>query len=189
MTKLRRASRTRAFAALRRLKDGFAGYIKRSFAANAVDCRTCTTPCCADASFVNVNITRLEAEAMLATLRRSPRVPPQLLAAVRAADAVERYQLERAADTFASTYACPLFEPGRGCLVHYKAKPAPCIQHGCYERWQDLPSETQMRRVERRVAALNRQVYGPDERVWGFATIPAWLCRLALEQQECRPEP
>jgi hypothetical protein len=171
----------RALVRLRHVKDGFSGYIASRYASKARDCGTCPAPCCGDAEFVNVNITRLEGEAIMRTLENSPRVAPEHRARIvaRAREAVRAYGLDEAEDTFSTTYACPLFEPGRGCIVHYKAKPAPCIQHGCYDRWQDLPDELELGQVERRVAALNRVVFGDDEREWGFRTIPVWIATLA----------
>ena len=176
-------TRERALVRLRRLKDGFSRYMATRYASRAKDCGSCPAPCCGDAEFVNVNITRLEGEAIMRTLETSSRISPEHRERIvaRARDAVSRYDLDRGSDTFAKTYACPLFEPGRGCLVHYKAKPAPCIQHGCYDRWQDLPDELELHRVESRIAGLNRQVHGPAESEWGFRTIPVWIERLADE--------
>lgn len=173
-----------ALARLKRFKDGFAAYIASRFAWKAKDCGTCPAPCCGDAEFVNVNITRLEGEAILRTLAASPRITPEHREEIvdRARRAVRDYGLDDAEDTFSRTYACPLFEPKRGCIVHYKAKPAPCVQHGCYDDWRDLPDELELRRVERRVARLNRDVYGDDERAWGFRTIPAWIAALADDE-------
>ena len=167
----------RALTRLKRIKDGFRTYIGQRYAWRARDCSVCPTPCCRDAEFVNVNITRLEGEAIMRTLAASPRITPEHRVQIvdRARRAVRDYGLDEAEDTFSRTYACPLFEPKRGCLVHYKAKPAPCVQHGCYDDWRDLPDEIELRRVERRVARLNRAVYGDDERAWGFRTIPAWI--------------
>jgi hypothetical protein len=167
------------------LKDGFSAYIASRYAFRAKDCGSCSTPCCADAEFVNVNITRLEGEAIMRTLEASPRVTPEHRASIvgRARAAVRDYKLDRTTDTFSTTYACPLFEPGKGCLVHYKAKPAPCTQHGCYDDWRDLPDAVEMARVEARVARLNREIYGDDETQWGFRTIPAWIAALAGEEE------
>jgi hypothetical protein len=183
---MRLLTRDRALARLKHLKDRFSAYIAARYAARAKDCSTCATPCCADAEFVNVNVTRLEGEAILRALRLSPRVTPEHRERIleRARAAVRTYGFGRSSDTFATTYACPLFEPGKGCLVHYKAKPAPCIQHGCYDRWQDLPDDLGLARTERRVADLNRALYGDDESVWGFRTIPVWLVALADEGVE-----
>jgi len=172
--------RERALVHLRRFKDGFSSYIARRYAHRARDCGSCPAPCCGDAEFVNVNITRLEGEAIMRTLENSPRITAERRERIiaRARDAVRDYALDTQPDTFAQTYACPLFEPGTGCTVHYKAKPAPCIQHGCYDDWRDLPDELELGQVERRVARLNRDVYGNDESVWGFRTIPVWITTL-----------
>ena len=180
----RKSTKEEALARLKRFKDGFSSYIASRFAWKAKDCATCPAPCCGDAEFVNVNITRLEGEAVMRTLATSPRITPDHRSAIveRARRAVRDYDLDGAGDTFSRTYACPLFEPQRGCLVHYKAKPAPCVQHGCYDDWRDLPDELELRRVERRVARLNREVYGDDERTWGFRTIPVWIATLAEEE-------
>jgi hypothetical protein len=91
----------------------------------------------------------------------------------RAREAVERYNLSASGDTFAQTYSCPLFEPQVGCLVHRRAKPAPCIQHACYENWEDLPPASLQSRAEHRIEQLNRQVYGA---AWAWLPVPLWLC-------------
>jgi hypothetical protein len=183
-------TRDAALARLKRMKDGFSRYIATRYAVRAKDCGTCPAPCCGDAEFVNVNITRLEGEAIVRTIFRSPRFTPERRREIleRARRAVSDYDLAGAEDTFARTYACPLFEPKRGCLVHYKAKPAPCVQHGCYDDWRDLPDELELGRVERRVARLNEAVYG-DELEWGFQTIPVWIARLADEEEIHEDEP
>ncbi|MFQ3640909.1 MAG: hypothetical protein SNJ62_12985 [Chloracidobacterium sp.] len=169
-----------ALTRLRQIKQRFARYIGRTYGHLAADCAVCPTPCCADAQFVNVNIVRLEAEAMLETLGRSQKHGPGTIQSVitRARAAITKYGLTEHGDTFATTYACPLFEPGVGCLVHWKAKPAACIQHGCYERWEDLPETKTQRAVERQVAALDEAVHGTPS-VW--LPIPLWLARLAPE--------
>lgn len=169
-----------ALARLRRLKQRFAQYIGKTYGHLAADCAVCPTPCCADAQFVNVHVVRLEAEAMLETLRRSPKHGPDKVREVvaRARAAVARYGLTETGDTFAQTYACPLFERGVGCLVHWKAKPAACIQHGCYERWEDLPETGTQRAVERRAAALDESVHGAPA-VW--LPIPLWIAKLSAE--------
>ncbi len=175
-----RLSRERAFARLRDLKLEFRDYVNSRFGFRAKDCGTCLTPCCADAEFVNVNVTRLEAEAMLRVLGDERRFSPAARERVleRARDAVAIYGLDNAVDSFGTTYACPLFEPGTGCLVHQDAKPAPCIHHGCYEAPEHLPDEASRIDVERAVADLNREVYGASETHWGYRTIPVWLAQL-----------
>jgi hypothetical protein len=177
-------SEPKALVQLRRAKQGFAEYINRNYAFKAKDCRACSTVCCADADFVNVNITRLEAEAIWRALKNSSRVTPEKFAEIfaRARVAIEKYHLASYGDTFQQTYSCPLFEPGIGCLVHWKAKPSPCIQHGCYDDWHDLPDTAEFSRVERRVEQLNERVYG-SEQDWQYATIPIWLARIDEEMR------
>lgn len=166
-----------ALAHLQRVKASYQSLIKINYEHLAADCRTCTTQglCCTDAHFVNVHITRLEAVAIRETLRRTPRLTEAARRAVydRAREAVERYHLRASGDTFAQTYSCPLFEPQTGCLVHHRAKPAPCIQHACYERWEDLPPVRLQSRVEHRVEQLNEEVYGA---AWAWLPTPLWLC-------------
>jgi len=173
----------KALIQLRRAKQNFADYINRNYAFKAFDCRKCTNVCCADPNFMNVNITRLEAVAIWRTLNSTPRLSREQVSEVvaRARAAVDKYSLSFNGDTFKQTYSCPLFEPGIGCLVHWKAKPAPCIQYGCYENWQDLPDTVQFSRVERRVEQLNERVYGDKQ---DYATIPVWLSRIADEMAE-----
>ncbi|MBV9957477.1 MAG: hypothetical protein JO360_03615 [Acidobacteria bacterium] len=142
----------------------------------AEDCATCPTRgvCCTDAHFVNVQITRLEAVAMRETLERTPRLTDAERRAVyaRARLAVERYGLRASGDTFAQTYACPLYDTQAGCLVHRRAKPAPCIQQACYEDWPDLPPANLQTRTEHRVEQLNREAYGA---AWAWLPTPLWL--------------
>ncbi|MGQ9897102.1 MAG: hypothetical protein ACUVR8_06055 [Acidobacteriota bacterium] len=177
----------RALTRLRRIKQRFARYVGKNYGHLAADCAACPTPCCADAQFVNVHIVQLEAKAMLDTLRYSPKHGPAKVQEVlaRAADAVTRYRLTESGDTFRQTYACPLFESGVGCLVHWKAKPAACIQHGCYERWEDLPETETQWHVERQVATLDAAVYGVPS-TW--LPIPLWLLRSADETVDDQAE-
>ena len=130
--------------------------------------------CCTDAHFVNVNITRLEAVAIRETIRRTLRLTDDERRAVysRARAAVARYGLTASGDTFARTFACPLFVRGVGCLVHRRAKPAPCIQHACYKDWADVPPLSSQWREERRVEQLNAGVYGA---AWAWLPLPLWL--------------
>ena len=142
----------------------------------ALSCRACPTPgaCCTDAHFVNVHITRLEAVAIRDTLARTPRLSEDERRAVyaRARDAVGRYGLVSAGDTFAQTFSCPLFTKGAGCLVHQRAKPAPCVQHACYEDWADVPPLDAQWREEGRIERLNTEVYGTG---WEWLPLPVWL--------------
>lgn len=175
---------SKALVQLRRVKQGFSRYINQNYTAKAKDCRTCQTVCCQDSSFVNVNVTRLEALAIWQTLKNSSRVNQEKFLEIinRAKESIETYNLSELGDTFSQTYSCPLFEDGIGCLVHWKAKPAPCIQHGCYEDWQDLPDTKAFAQVERRVEQLNNRVYNNQEPLT-YATIPVWLVKIAEEIQ------
>jgi hypothetical protein len=165
-----------ALAKLQRLKNSFQKSIRRTYERAAEDCRTCLTPgaCCLDAHFVNVHITRLEAVSIRETIERTPRLSEEEKQAVylRAGQAVRRYSLRASGDTFAQTFACPLYAAGTGCLVHRRAKPAPCIQHACYASWEDLPPLALQTRVEHRVEELNREVYGA---AWNWLPLPLWL--------------
>src|SRR5690554_796413 len=97
----RKLTRDRALSRLKAVKDRFSAYINTRYAWKAADCGACSTPCCADDHFVNVNITRLEGEAIMRTLRLSPRITPEerdrIVACAR--ETVRRYKLDRAADT------------------------------------------------------------------------------------------
>jgi hypothetical protein len=172
----RKQSEERALTQLQRAKTAYQSLIKLNYEHKAEDCRTCPTRgvCCTDAHFVNVHITRLEAVAIRETLRRTPRLTEAARRAVykRAAEAVERFQLRAGGDTFKQTFACPLYEPSVGCLVHARAKPAPCIQHACYENWEDLPPTSLQARTEHRVEELNAEIYG---RAWTWLPLPVWL--------------
>ncbi|MDQ3753399.1 MAG: hypothetical protein M3371_01540, partial [Acidobacteriota bacterium] len=57
------------------------------------------------------------------TIERTPRLSEREKRAVyeRARAAVERYGLRVADDTFAQTYACPLFAPGVGQAAQLRA--------------------------------------------------------------------
>jgi hypothetical protein len=166
----------KALARLQRVKSAYQSFVKLNYEHAAEDCRTCPTRglCCTDAHFVNVHITRLEAVAVRETLGRTPRLTDEGRRAVyeRAQRAVERYQLRASGDTFAQTYSCPLYDPKLGCLVHARAKPAPCIQHACYENWEDLPPGSLQARTEHRVEQLNNEVYGG---AWAWLPLPLWL--------------
>ncbi len=171
-----RRTESEALAQLQRLKASYQSDIRRNYGHAARDCATCPTrgSCCTDAHFVNVHITRLEAVAIRETIERTPRLSLDEKRAVysRAREAVTRYSLRAAGDTFAQTFACPLYVPRVGCLVHRRAKPAPCIQHACYDRWEDLPPHALEERAEHRVEKLNTEVYGAE---WAWLPIPLWL--------------
>jgi hypothetical protein len=165
-----------ALAQLQRTKASYQSFIKLNYEHAAEDCRTCPTRgvCCTDSHFVNVHITRLEAVAIRETLARTPRLSDAGRRAVynRAVEAVRHYNLSTTGDTFKQTYSCPLYEPTVGCLVHARAKPAPCVQHACYENWEDLPPASLQARTEHRVEQLNEEVYGAE---WEWLPVPVWL--------------
>jgi hypothetical protein len=171
-----RRSESAALAELQRLKASYQKRIQRDYEHAAENCATCPTRgvCCTDAHFVNVHITRLEAVHIRETLRQTPRLTEDEKRAVfqRARDAVRRYHLSASGDTFEQTFSCPLYIPRLGCLVHRRAKPAPCIQHACYENWEALPPQSLQSRVEHRVEKLNEEVYG---REWEWLPLPLWL--------------
>jgi hypothetical protein len=174
---MNRLTEAEALAHLQRAKASYQTHIKLNYEPAARDCKTCPTRgvCCTDAHFVNVHITRLEAVAIRLTLERSPRLTAEEVRAVyaRAHEAVKLYGLRAAGETFKQTFACPLYVPQAGCLVHKRAKPAPCIQHACYESWEDLPPASLETRVEHRIEQLNAAVYG---RAWAWLPLPLWLC-------------
>lgn len=165
-----------ALARLKREKAAYRSHIVKNYEPRAVNCRTCATlgACCTDEHFVNVHITRLEAVAIRETLARTPRLNDAERSAVyeRARAAVAKYKLHAAGDTFAQTFSCPLFVKSVGCLVHQRAKPAPCVQHACYENWEDVPPIGLQWRAERRIEQLNEQVYGA---AWAWLPLPLWL--------------
>src|SRR5215204_2034338 len=176
---MRKLNEADAVARLKRGKVRFQTHIKLNYEHRALSCRACPTPgvCCTDAHFVNVHITRLEAVAIRDTLALTPRLTDEARRAVylRAREAVIRYGLSAGGDSFAQTFSCPLFVKGTGCLVHQRAKPAPCVQHACYEDWADVPPLDTQWREERRIEQLNREVYGA---AWEWLPLPVWLTLL-----------
>ena len=77
---------------------------------------------------------------------------------VRIRETIEKYDLKSEGDTFSKTFACPLFEKAAGCLVH-DVKPAPCIQHACYEFEKDLPPDELQTETEAEIERLNERTY------------------------------
>lgn len=155
-------SETAAIAKLTSIRERFRERLA-GFEARAKSCATCTSPgaCCTDAHFVNVWISRLEAASILRSISE---LEPVLKNDVmeRTFRTVTEYGLDEIDDEGPGTYSCPLFEPGRGCLVHHTAKPLPCIAHACYEQREDLPPEYLLTETEREVDSLNRRVYRDD---------------------------
>jgi hypothetical protein len=175
---MKKLTEAAALARLQREKAAYRSHIKINYEPAARSCSACPTPgvCCTDAHFVNVHITRLEAVAIRETLARTPRLDEAARRAVyqRAQLAVERYGLHAslASDTYAQTYSCPLFAPDAGCLVHARAKPAPCIQHACYDNWEEMPPVALQWRTEHSVELLNDKTYGA---AWAWLPTPLWL--------------
>lgn len=160
---------------LQRLKADYREAIAAGYEHKAKSCLTCETQgaCCLDAHFVNVHITRLEAQSIretLAELSAEKRTDVYR----RVEETIEKYGLRAEGDTFAQTYACPLFEKGTGCLVHNSGKPLPCIQHACYERKDDLPPDELLSEREKTVEQLNRYIYGNGP--W-WMPLPLWLIK------------
>lgn len=165
---------------LKRLKNVKADYqkqIQTEYESNAKNCLTCDVQgsCCTDAHFVNVHITRLEAVAIREILSELKEEKRREIFK-RVAETVEKYHLENSTDSFAQTFACPLFEKGIGCLVHNGgAKPAPCIQHACYENRADLPPDEIQTKNENLIECLNDKTYG---RNWSWLPLPVWLAKI-----------
>lgn len=166
-------SEKQALLKLRKLKTDFQNFIRENYEHRAQDCLTCPAQgaCCTDAHFVNVHITRLEAAAIRAALRKFDEAKQKEIYR-RAAETIEKYDLKTSGDTFAQTFACPLFEKGTGCLIHKEGKPAPCIQHACYENKADLPPDELLEKMENCIERLNRQTYGQNP---GWLPLPLWL--------------
>ena len=163
---MRLLSEQKGLERLAKVKSDFKTEIAEEFEHRAKSCLTCETQgaCCLDAHFVNVHISRLEAVAITNTLSD---LPSQKRSEVydRISLTIEQYKLNAAGDTFAKTYACPLFEKGTGCLVHNSGKPLPCITHACYENAADLPPDELLERKEKSVYDLNRRTYGDQHQI------------------------
>jgi hypothetical protein len=153
-------SEKKALERLARIKDDLTSDV-RIYERRAKSCSTCETPgiCCLDEHFVNVHISKLEAAAITNALGRLPAAKRHETRA-RIDAAIEKYGLTTAGDTFARTFACPLFEKGTGCLVHNDGKPVPCIVHACYDREEDLPPRELQTRAEQTIDGLHRLTYG-----------------------------
>lgn len=152
-----------AIERLSAIQKNFAAEIRAGYEHRAKSCSVCKTPgaCCLDEHFVNVRISRLEAVAINNVIAALPENKRKILAQCIEAT-IEKYKLDEAVDP-ATTYSCPLFESGVGCLVHDKAKPLPCIAHACYENEKDLPPDELLDERELAVEKLNKQVYGKTE--------------------------
>ena len=158
-------SEQKAIEKLHNLKSNYQQGIKEGYEPKAKSCLTCETKgaCCLDAHFVNVHITRLEAAAIRKALLKLPEGKHNEVY-TRIKNSIKEYDLTDSGDTFAKTYACPLFEKNNGCLVHHEGKPLPCISHACYENEKDLPPDHLQTEQEIAVNDLNRKTYGADAR-------------------------
>lgn len=162
---------------LRELKDEFRQTIKQNYEHRAKDCETCETKgaCCLDAHFVNVHITQLEAVLIHEKLAKfSPETWGKIYK--RIAETVEKYNLTSESDTFAKTFACPLFEKNVGCLIH-AVKPIPCIAHACYERKEDLPPDALQTEAETKIERLNEQTY---KKFPQWLPLPVYLLKIII---------
>jgi hypothetical protein len=170
------ASESESLKRLRNLKSAHQNTVQTEYEPKAKSCLTCETQgaCCTDAHFVNVHITRLEAVAIRKTLGELKEERQREIFA-RVEETVKKYNLKSDGDTFAQTFACPLFEKGTGCLVHRGAKPVPCIQHACYENREDLPPDEIQNENESRIERLNAKTYGKS---WSWLPLPVWLQKI-----------
>ncbi len=164
-----------ALLKLRHLKNDYRNVIREKYEHKAKNCLTCETKgaCCVDEHFVNVHITRLEAVLIREKLNElSTEEQTEINNRVEAA--IEKYDLKSGGDTFSKTFACPLFEKSVGCVIH-SVKPAPCIQHACYERAEDLPPDALQTEIELNIEKLNEQTYRQIPR---WLPLPIWLSQI-----------
>lgn len=157
---MRVLSETTAIAKAHELKRELQTIIREQYEHRAKSCLTCETKgaCCLDAHFVNVRITRLEATAIRNVINSLPE-PELEKVRERITNVIEKFDLSDD-PLVEKTYACPLFEPNIGCLVHEQGKPLPCIVHACYENRKDLPPEDLLEKYESKVDDLNQRAYG-----------------------------
>jgi hypothetical protein len=156
---MRLISETKALERLGELKQRFKQAVE-PYEQAAKSCLACDTPgaCCLDEHFVNVRISKLEAVAIDRLLKTLPR-EMSVRVEERRKKTIEKFGLTADSDDYARTYACPLFEPSVGCLVHDTAKPLPCIHHACYARPQDMPPAELLSDAEIEIDALSRRTY------------------------------
>lgn len=173
-------SEKKALERLHKVKSEFAARILTVYEHRAKDCATCETKgaCCLDAHFVNVHITRLDAAAIWQTIGALS-TEKQSEVFERVEQTISKYRLSESGDTFAKTYACPLFEKGIGCLVHERGKPLPCIAHACYENKADLPPDDLLAEQEARVEKLNERAYRQPA---AFVSLPVAIKRYSPER-------
>jgi hypothetical protein len=161
LSKMKLLSEKKALVRLRKLISDFKSEISNRYEHRSKSCLTCDVrgSCCLDAHFVNVHISRLEAVNIRRVLDALPEGSRREID-TRIDASIEKYGLNPNGDTFAQTFACPLFEKEIGCLVHTSGKPVPCITHACYENPADLPPDELQATQEERIDALNEQTYG-----------------------------
>ena len=178
---MRPLSRTKALAKLQVIKGDLRAHVTENYEHRAKDCGTCETKgaCCLDEHFVNVRISRLEADAIRAVIDR-------LLPIRRAAVFARAQWASESLELTGETYACPLYDAAEGCLVHAEAKPLACILHACYENKADLPPEHLLAEQEARVEELNDLTYGRDQ---PRLPIPLAIRRQFASAEACRPRP
>ncbi len=175
-------SENKALRYLQKIKSDYQNFIRENYEHKAQSCALCPTKgaCCLDAHFVNVHISKLEAAAIIKVLANSDETKQREIYA-RIAKTIEQYELKNDGDSFAKTYACPLFEKSVGCLVHENGKPAPCISHACYDNQTDLPPEMLQTEIEEKIEKLNRKVYGKN---YNYLPLPVWLDSLKPDFQK-----
>ncbi len=157
-------SEKKAISLLANRREAFRRSVADRYEHAAMSCATCTTPgaCCLDAHFVNVHISRLEAVEINRVIDELPAGSRDTVNR-RIDESISRYGLSTDGDTFARTFACPLYEPRIGCLVHREGKPLPCIHHACYENEPDLPPSELLEAEERAVDDLNARTYASSQ--------------------------
>ena len=168
---MRPLGRTKALIRLAEMRDAFRSHIAATYEHRAKSCDTCETKgaCCLDAHFVNVRISRLDAEAVGAVIDRLPLAKREAVLE-RVHSAIETFRLEQDGQT----YACPLYDRAVGCLVHDEAKPFACIAHACYEKEEDLPPGHLLSEQEGLIDELNVRTYGRSE---SWLPIPVAIMR------------
>src|SRR5215207_4885909 len=139
---MRKLTEREAVARLKRGKVRFQTHIKLNYEHRALSCRACPTPGVCCTDAHFVNVH------------------------------ITRHEAVATRDTLAQTFSCPLFLKNVGCLVHQRAKPAPCVQHACYEDWADVPPLDAQWREEGRIERLNTEAYGT---AWEWLALPVWL--------------
>ncbi len=154
-----------ALERLAELREEYRSDIVSRFEHAALPCSQCSNPgaCCTDEHFVNVHISRLESVNIADLIDRLD-APERERVKGRIRGAILIYELSDDGDTFARTFACPLFERGTGCLVHNDGKPFPCLTHACYERREDVPPDEMLSIAETRIDRLNDRAFGRGHR-------------------------